>query len=165
MGETTFDKISAKDASGLKKLNASELALGTVPLARLAGIMPAQLARPNAQDTLTLFVAGALAAGAKKAAALVGVAGTIVDVRAYLDTAPAGSSFVIDINKNGVTLFTTQGNRPTIADGTNASTTNAPDVTAVAGGDRITVDVDQVGSGTPGSDLYVAITIKRAPVA
>lgn len=165
MGQTNFDKISAKDASGLKKLNASELTSGTVPLARLAGITPAQLSQPNAQETITLFVAGALAVAQKVAAALVGVAGTIVDVRAYADTAPVGATLIIDVNKNGVTVFTTQANRPTVADGAKASTTTPPDVTAVAAGDRLTVDVDQVGSGTPGSDLYVAITVKRSPVA
>lgn len=165
MGETNFDKLSAKDGSGIKKLNASELTSGTVPLARLSGITPAKLTQPNTLETVTLFVAGGLAVAAKVAAALIGVAGNIVDVRAYVDTEPIGAALIVDVNKNGVTLFTTQGNRPTVADGAKASTTTLPDIVAVAAGDRITVDVDQIGVATPGSDLYVSITIKRAPVA
>lgn len=164
MSVTKFDKVSG-DGSLLKNLNASELASGTVPLARLTGITPAKLTQPNTLETITPYVAGARAVAAKVAAALVGVAGTIVDIRAHVDTAPVGASLIVDVNKNGVTLFTTQANRPTIADGANASTTTLPDITAVAAGDRITVDVDQIGVGTPGSDLYVSITIKRAPVA
>lgn len=164
MAETKFDKISG-DGSKLKKLNASELNSGTVPLGRLAGITPAQLAQPNALETINLYVGGALAVATKVAAALVGVAGTIVDVRAYVDTSPVGAALIVDVNKNGVTLFTTQGNRPTVADGAKPSTTVLPDFVAVAAGDRLTVDVDQIGVGTPGSDLYVAITVKRAPVA
>jgi len=164
MSETKFGKISG-DGSKLKNLNATELTTGAVPLARLPGITPAKLTQPNTQDTINLFVPGALGVGAKVAAALSGIAGTIVDIRAHVDTAPVGAALVIDVNKNGVTLFTTQGNRPTIADGANASTTVLPDIVAVAAGDRITVDVDQIGVGTPGSDLYIAITVKRTPVA
>lgn len=109
----------------------------------------------------TFFVSGAQTTGTKKAAALISEAGTITDVRARLDTAPVGSTFIVDVNKNGTTIFSTQGNRPTIAAAGNNSTTTAPDVTAVAAGDRLSIDVDQIGSGTAGSDLYVTVTVER----
>ncbi|MCL5074206.1 MAG: hypothetical protein M1136_00930 [Chloroflexi bacterium] len=124
-----------------------------------------ELASPNAEDTITFYVAGAQTVGTKKAAALIGKAATITDVRAYLDTAPTGATFIVDVNINGVTAFTTQANRPTIAISGNASTTTLPDVVALAAGDRLTIDVDQIGSTVAGSDLYVTITIKRAHVA
>lgn len=147
--------------------NLDELNLVTgLAAAQLAGSIPnSKLSTPNHEETLHFFVAGTQTTGTKKAAAIVGLAGTIVDVRAYLDTAPTTSSFIIDVNKNGTTIFTTQANRPTVAIAGNASTTTAPDVTAVAAGDRITVDCDQIGSGTAGSDLYVSVTVKRANVA
>lgn len=140
------------------KTNVDELDLAT-PLAN------SEIASPNHEETFHFFVSGSQTTGTKKAAALIGVAGTIVDVRAHLDTAPAGSSFIVDVNKNGTTLFTTQANRPTVLAAANASSTTAPDVTALAAGDRLSIDVDQIGSGTAGSDLYVSVTIKRANVA
>jgi hypothetical protein len=125
----------------------------------------AELAAPNAEDTIHFFVAGAQSAGALKAAAIVGKAGTITDVRAYVDTAPVGAALIVDVNINGVTAFTTQANRPTIADGQKVSSTTAPDVIALAAGDRLSIDVDQIGVGVAGSDLMVSITIKRPHVA
>jgi hypothetical protein len=118
----------------------------------------------QAETTLHFFIAGAQTTGTKKAQALVSRAGVITGVRAYLDTPPTGAAFIIDCNINGVTAYTTQTNRPTVAISGNASTTTAPDVTTVAAGDRISVDVDQIGSSVAGSDLSISITIKRALV-
>jgi hypothetical protein len=125
----------------------------------------AQIAAPSHYEALRQYIAGAQTTGVKKHAWIVPFDGTIVDVRTRLDTAPVGSTFIVDVNKNGTTVFTTQGNRPTIAIGANVSSNVAPDVTAVAAGDQISFDIDQIGSGTAGSDLYVAVTLKRANVA
>jgi hypothetical protein len=83
---------------------------------------------------------------------------TIQAVRASAGTAPTGASLIVDINKDGTTIFTTQGNRPAIAAGTNTSgkVTNM-DVTTIADGSYFSVDVDQVGSTVAGSDLTVQI--------
>ena len=82
----------------------------------------------------------------------------IQSVRATLGTAPTGSSAIIDVHKNGTTIFTTQANRPTIAASGNTSgkVTNH-DVTSLANGDYLTVDIDQVGSTIPGADLTVSV--------
>lgn len=111
-----------------------------------------------------LFSSGAQTTGTKKGQVLIPAAGTIVGVSAYIDTAPVGATFILDVNINGTTAFTTQANRPTIADGGNASTTTLPDVVAVAAGDRISYDVDQVGSGTAGSTLTVTVRVRRNAV-
>lgn len=87
---------------------------------------------------------------------------TIVGVRLMVGTAPVGSSIILDVNKNGTTIFTTQANRPTIAAGANAGGPGTtPNVTSLAAGDYITVDIDQVGSTTAGSDLTVSIIVDR----
>ena len=83
---------------------------------------------------------------------------TITSIRASVGTAPTGSSLIVDVNKNGTTLFTTQSARPTIAAGTNTATT-VPAVTSVAAGDYLTVDVDQIGSSNAGSDLTVQVVV------
>lgn len=78
-------------------------------------------------------------------------------IRASVGTAPAGSALIVDVNLNGATIFTTQANRPTIAPATNTDTAT-PDVTTWTAGSYLTVDVDQVGSTTAGSDLVVQVS-------
>lgn len=102
--------------------------------------------------------AGTLTTGTGTLAFRAPFAMTLQHVRLYATTAPTGAAILVDVNKNGTTMFTTQGNRPTIAISANSETaTTAPDVTAVAAGDRITIDVDQVGSTIAGADLSVIL--------
>jgi hypothetical protein len=84
---------------------------------------------------------------------------TIIGVSAAVGTAPTGSPIIIDINKNGTTMFTTQANRPQIDIGafSTASEVTDIDVDTISAGDYITVDIDQVGSSTPGSDLSIFV--------
>ena len=82
---------------------------------------------------------------------------TVATVRILVGTAPTGTSLIVDVNKNGTTIFTTQGGRPTIADGETADTSDTPDVTAFAAYDTLSIDVDQIGSTTAGSNLSVTI--------
>ena len=84
---------------------------------------------------------------------------TIVAVRATVGTAPTGASLIVDVNKNGTTIFTTQANRPTIAVSTNTIKRTNMDVTTVADGDYLTVDVDQIGSTVAGSNLVVQVAV------
>jgi hypothetical protein len=115
----------------------------TVALAATAGIPPFSVPGPLAVQTwpLRLYVTQAC---------------TITGVRASVGTAPTGASLIVDVNKNGTTLFTTQSARPTIVVGTNTVTT-VPAVTALAVGDYLTVDIDQVGSTVAGSFLTVQV--------
>lgn len=88
---------------------------------------------------------------------------TIIGARAGVGTAPTGASLIIDINKNATTIYTTQGNRPTIAAAaTDSGAGSTPDVTAVVAGDKITVDIDQIGSTLPGADLVLSLVLRRA---
>ena len=88
--------------------------------------------------------------------------GTIVGVTAAVISAPAGSSAILDVNKNGTTIFGTQANRPTVAAAATTATVGAFSVNNFVAGDVITVDVDQVGSGTAGTGFTVAIAYKGA---
>lgn len=89
-----------------------------------------------------------------------GLAGTILTVTANVATAPTGASLIVDVHRNGTTIFTTQGNRPTIAASSTASSDATPDVTALAAGDVLRADIDQVGSTEPGELLVVTITVE-----
>lgn len=86
---------------------------------------------------------------------------TIQKISAYVRTAPTGASLIIDVNKNGTTIFTTQANRPTITSGSNEDASAIPDVTSVLAGDVLEIDVDQIGSGDPGEDLVITIQIQE----
>jgi len=84
---------------------------------------------------------------------------TITGVRATAAIAPVGADIVIDVNKNGSTIFTTQSNRPTIvANTTSSGKVTSIDITSIADGEYLTVDVDQVGVSEPGSDLVIQIS-------
>lgn len=107
----------------------------------------------------TLYVAGVQTTGTDKAPYFQAPAKCrIEEVRCHLVTAPTGSSFLVDVNDDGTTIFTTQGNRPSIAASSNDDTSGTPDGgVAVAKDSVITVDVDQIGATIPGSDLVIFI--------
>lgn len=67
----------------------------------------------------------------------------------------AGST-IVDINKNGVTMYTTQENRPNIAfnDADKKIDATLPDIVEIAQGDIITLDIDIIDTGSP-KDLIV----------
>jgi len=90
------------------------------------------------------------------------VALTISSVRASVGTAPTGACLIVDVNKNGTTIFSGGTGRPWIAGSTNTATSTGMSTTALAAGDYLTVDVDQVGSTVAGSDLTVQVEMVAA---
>ncbi len=109
--------------------------------------------------TIVLTKPGTLAVGNNISLVILAPCALIIDhVRCYAKTAPIGTSIIVDINKEGTTIFTTQANRPTIpAASQKGNKSAAPDVTSLAEGDTVTLDIDQVGSTTAGADLTVEI--------
>ncbi|MBI4802922.1 MAG: hypothetical protein HY796_10405 [Elusimicrobia bacterium] len=89
---------------------------------------------------------------------LIGRAFDITSIKAYADTAPSGTAILIDVNKNETTIFSTQGNRVRITDGQNVSDMGTPDITSIAAGDRLSWDIDQIGSPQAGGN-YLMLTI------
>jgi hypothetical protein len=87
---------------------------------------------------------------------------TIIKAFAYVGTAPTGAAVLIDVNKNGSTIWATQGNRLTVAISATSGSQTTFDTTALAEGDRLTVDIDQIGSTVTGADLTVAIYMQAA---
>ena len=102
--------------------------------------------------------AGAATVGTGAGRYPVPAATTIKYVLVTASTAPTGADLILDVNLNGTTIFTTQGNRPKVVAGTHSqSATPTPDTTTVSAGDYLTVDIDQVGSTIAGSDLVVMV--------
>ncbi|MBA7491381.1 hypothetical protein ES702_01926 [subsurface metagenome] len=105
-----------------------------------------------------VFNLGAIIVGTKFTQALVPSSFTISKVKIYSDTAPTGASIIVDVNKNGTTIFTDQGKRPEIAISGHADDSDTPDITSLTEGNRLSVDIDQVGSTIPGgNDLLVTV--------
>jgi len=106
-----------------------------------------------------IFNLGLASVGTKQGQALIPGTLTISKVKIYSDTAPTGASLIVDVNKNGVTIFTTQANRPQIVVAGHADDSGTPDVTALVEGDRVSVDVDQVGSTIAGGDDLLIVIL------
>lgn len=81
---------------------------------------------------------------------------TISKVRVSAGTAPTGAALIIDVKKNGTTIFPTTA-KPQVAAAANTGTA-VPDTTSFANGDYLTVDVTQIGSTVAGSNITVTIT-------
>lgn len=87
---------------------------------------------------------------------------TLLGVSAAVNTAPTGANIVLDVNKNGVSIFPIS-TKPTITAGTfdTGGSEDVPDTTSVSSGQYLQVDIDQVGSIVAGSDLTVFIHYTR----
>lgn len=77
---------------------------------------------------------------------------TLKEVYISVTTPPSGSSIIVDVNRNGTTVFTTTAN-VAIAAGSEYGSTTALAITGLSKNDEISVDFDQVGSLTPGTGL------------
>ncbi len=131
----------------------------------MAGTTPLIVPTPPAGSTDTIPLAfgktGTLSVGTGTSRQPIIVPGDIIAVRAMVATAPTGSSLIVDVHKNGTTIFTTQGNRPTISAGSNDSGNEIPDVVGLLAGDYLTIDIDQVGSTVAGVGLTLAIEYRK----
>jgi hypothetical protein len=88
----------------------------------------------------------------------------IASIRASVGGAPAGASVVVDLKVNGTSILNFTGSDHRLVIPAGAFTSGRGDISAVPllkDGDYLTVDVNQVGTTTPGSDLIVNIRIAR----
>jgi collagen type VII alpha len=88
-------------------------------------------------------------------------AGTLEKAYAVIRTAPSGQDMIIDIHKNGTTIWTGGTNRLKITNGSYSGSQVTIDVTSVAEGDYFDVYTDQVGSSVAGADLQVELKFVR----
>lgn len=113
---------------------------------------------------LVICLVGDASAGTNAAAWYAQENYTISRVSVYSSTAPEGASLIVDCHLNGTTIFTTQANRPQVAAGENDDDSDTPDVTSISAGDRVTLDIDQVGSTTAGGNpLMITLVLRKRP--
>lgn len=114
----------------------------------------------NGLILLEHYSAAALTAAAGKYEWVCPVNGRITDV--ICDSAAANSgdaTEIIDVNINGTTIYTIQGNRPTLpaSDTGMFAEAGEPEVTDVRAGDIISYDVDQIA--TTGSTRFKILIV------
>jgi hypothetical protein len=88
---------------------------------------------------------------------MVPVTGTIVNVSAVAKVGPVGSAIILDINRNGTTIWSTQTNRLQIVSGETIGVQTLFNTTALSSGDLLTIDIDQIGSSVPGQEITVTL--------
>ena len=141
--------------------------LGVLPVGTTAGTVAAgDDARFAVQDVYIIACSDeetALTTGTAKATFRMATAGTLTKVKATVTTAPVGSDLIVDINEAGTSVLST---KLSIDDGEKTSATAAtPPVisdSALADDAEITIDIDQVGSGTAGAGLKVTLYVTRS---
>ena len=89
--------------------------------------------------------------------------GTLVAVRAGVNTAPTGSALIVDINKNGVSMLGTKLSiDATETTSTTAASAATITTTSITDDDEISIDIDQKGATIAGAGLKVSLFVRRA---
>lgn len=90
---------------------------------------------------------------------------TFLEAELLVKTAPTGADIIVDINKNGTSLWAVdQDNRPQIKAGDTEGDTETFDTTDAQEDDVLIPDIDQVGLGTAGEYLTVILWFKQYAV-
>jgi hypothetical protein len=113
------------------------------------------------KPTFIVTVIGSLATGTNVTPIIL-VPADLTITKAYLNvkTAPTGAAVVVDINRNGTSIWSsTQANRVQIAASATSGTQTAFNTTTLSDGDTLTFDLDAVGSGSS-SGIDLTITLK-----
>lgn len=139
---------TAETNAELAETNAETAATAAAASAALAALDQLGLAISDEVSVLT--------AGTAKLTFRMPYAMTLSEVRANVNTAPTGSTLVVDINKNGTTMLSIKlsidaGEKTSVT----ATTPAVISVTALASDDELTVDIDQVGSTVAGKGLKI----------
>lgn len=112
----------------------------------------------DSRASFAFTIPGQSSVGTKQAGILVPYNTNLSQVLVRVDNAPVGASLIIDIKRNGTSIFSDPSLRPTLASGSVSSAVNLPTPVSVLLGDAISMDINQVGSNYPGGDsLYIAI--------
>jgi hypothetical protein len=104
-------------------------------------------------------IAGRLAVANNVAFWIAPQAGKMASVLIYVDTTGTSGSTTIDVNKNGTTIYTTSGNRPSVAwNDVDKKNETIPDITIFSKGDIFTFDIDAIAAGAKDLNIIPIIT-------
>jgi hypothetical protein len=106
--------------------------------------------------------ASALSAGTNRVRFRMPFAATLLAVRASVNTAPTGSTLVVDVNEGGTSVLGTKLSIDA-TELTSATADSAATITdsALADDAEISIDIDQIGSTIAGAGLKVSLFVRR----
>ncbi len=112
----------------------------------------------SAQRVMTFGQPGNLSVKTLEARLFAPFDGTIANVVTTVNTPPTGTAIIVDIYKNGATIYgTNPANRPTISGGNYNDMVSIPDITTFTTDDLFTVGIIQVGTTISGADMVLQI--------
>lgn len=115
------------------------------------------------RSTLGLFHGGTLAVGALPMSTWVHASSILVErVTLKVTEAPVGADIVVDVRADGNSIFADPADRPRVVAGQTSGYTTTIGTATLAQGVEVTVSIAQVGSGTAGSNLSIAIGHRQA---
>jgi len=85
---------------------------------------------------------------------------TIAEVHARVAQAPAGAAIRLDVLKNGTSIHTADGDKCAIAAGEQAGATTTFSDAALADGDYLELEIEQVGSSSSGTGLVCVVELE-----
>jgi len=99
-----------------------------------------------------------LETGTNKVQFRVPYAFTLTDVRCSVNTAPTGSTLIVDINESGSTILSTKLSID-VSETTSTTATTPPVIsdTSLSDDSIISIDIDQIGSTVAGTGLKVEL--------
>jgi hypothetical protein len=117
------------------------------------------------QDVIVIPVGDestALTTGTNKIRFRMPFAATLLAVRANVNTAPTGSTLIVDINEAGTTLLSTKLS----VDASETTSTTAAVAAVISDSSladdaEISIDIDQIGSTAAGAGLKVSLFVRR----
>lgn len=151
-GIATGATANSSDATLLNRANHT----GTQAASTITSL-PVELVIACSDETSNLTV------GANKVTFRASYAFTLTAVRASVNTAPTGSTLIVDINEAGTSVLSTKlsidANETTSTTATSAAVISDSSIISDA---EITIDIDQVGSSISGKGLKVVLIGTRA---
>ena len=140
---------------------------GTLALSFAAGYSLPTTAKQTEWDTDVIVIpvgdeTTALTTGTNKVRFRMPYAATLLAVRSNVNTAPTGSTLIVDVNEAGTSVL---GTKLSI-DATETSSTTAASAatitdTSLADDAEISIDIDQIGSTVAGAGLKVSLFVRR----
>jgi len=104
---------------------------------------------------------GPISVGSNNTVAILNTSSAKINsIMAYCETAPVGSDLIIDILKNGTSIFSTPSDRLTISNGSQNSTVGSFSDLA-SPGDVFKINVTQIGSSVPGETITIVLEMKH----